>query len=148
MPFEYKIDKQGNIIFCHFTGSLDDQSLLASFSQFYSDPEFEPYTIQCIDYTQVSEVTVTRQGIKDLVTLCEQLGPGKLRGKICIVASDDLMFGYSRMYQMLCETVNQDISVSRTLEEALKLLDLKTETYPFLIGRSQQHKSESQHKGS
>ena len=131
MGFEYKIGKKQNIVFIRFMDILDDKSLLASFNKIYADPEYTPVMNQCVNYSDVSDLLITRLGVEELVTLCENFDCLNIKWKTYIIAPDDLVFGYGRMYQILCDGSNEEINVVRSLDAALKLMAISPDTYPF-----------------
>lgn len=131
MSFEYDIDKKQNIVFVRFTSYLDDELLLAAFNRVYSDPAYVPVMNQCINYSDVSDLLLTRFGVEELATLCESFDCLNTNWKTIIIAPDDLVFGYGRMYQMLVDTSNEDVEVVRTVGAAIQLMGLSMGEYPF-----------------
>lgn len=131
MSFEYEIDKKQNIVFIRFASYLDDDLLLAAFNSIYADPEYTPVMNQCINYADISDLAITRFGVEGLVTLCENFGCLNTNWKTFIIAPDDLVFGYGRMYQLLVDGSNEEVFTVRTLEAAVKLMGMSMEEYPF-----------------
>lgn len=131
MSFEYKIDESGNIVFIHFSSILDDNLLLAAFKEIYAAKAYSPAMNQCVDYSDVTELSITRLGVEKLAALCEDFDYLNMEWVTCIVAPDDLVFGYGRMYQIMCDGSNEQIHVVRSIKAAMKILNLPIERYPF-----------------
>lgn len=131
MAFKYRIDKQKNIVFMHFSATLDDNSLLGAFNQVYAAPEYIPVMDQCINYSDVSDLSISRLGIERLAALHENFNCLNIKWKSYIIAPNDLVFGYGRMYQILSDGSNEQIEIVRTLDAALQLIGIGPDSYPF-----------------
>ena len=131
MSFKYSLDKKQNVVFICFKDYLDDELLLDAFNSIYSDKDYIPVMNQCINYTDVSDLLITRFGVEKLVTLCEGFDCLNTKWQTTIIAPDDLIFGYGRMYQILVDSTNESVDVVRTLDAAVKLMGLGIKAYPF-----------------
>mgnify|MGYP001055394628 CR=1 FL=1 len=136
MSCKYIIKKQHNSVFLHFTDVVDDNKLIDTFTQVHSDPDYSPAMDQCINFSDITDWQISRYGIEQLAGIAEKFNCLNSRWNTYIVAPDDLVFGYARMYQMLCDEHTVNISIVRTLEAALKLMLMGIEQYPFVITES------------
>lgn len=131
MSYEFKIDKNNNIVFIRFENFLDDKQLLAAFNKVYADPEYTPVMNQCINYSDVTDLSISRFGVEDLVSLCKNFDCLNTNWKTVVVAQDDLVFGYGRMYQILCDGSNEEVCVVRSLDAAMQSMGMSISDYPF-----------------
>ena len=131
MGFEYRINKSNNFVFSQFSGAINNQQLLSSFNTIFTDPLYTPVMNQFINYAAVSDWQVNRYGIEELAKTIAKFNLLDIQWTSMIIAPDDLLYGYARMYQMLNDDRNEKIMISRSLDEALGLLSIDAKTYPF-----------------
>jgi len=123
MPVKYEIDKQRGIVFTRASGGFTDADALAHQRQLKSDPDFDPGYRQLLDFSDVNTFELTPAGVRSLAS-GDPWGEGACRA---FVAPDDLAYGMLRMHQCYVEDRNQNITVVRTMIEAINWFELDNE---------------------
>jgi hypothetical protein len=120
MPAAIQIDTENEIAFMTFSGTLSDAEMLAVQAAARADPRFQPHFRRLADMRGVEKVELTIEGIRMLAGR-NISAPG---GKRAIVAGQALVFGFSRMFEMLTDTGTDDTRVFTDIDEARKWLGL------------------------
>lgn len=120
MPATIEIDTENGIVFMTVTGTLTDAEMLAIQAAARADPRFQPHFRRLADMRGVDKVELTVDGIRKLAGR-NISGPG---GKRAIVATQALVYGFSRMFEMLTDTGADDTRVFTDIAEARKWLGL------------------------
>lgn len=120
MPVVSRIDKTHNTIIRTVTGGLTVSDIAHAFSESLSDPDFRKDMHVVWD---LSEADVSQISSKQLVEAVEYIGAHTgSRGadyKIAIVASKDINFAVSRMFEGYGSSLPVSINVFRSREDAL-----------------------------
>ena len=140
MHFKYNIDKANNLVYVRFSDTVNDNALLRAFNSIYADPDYTPVMDQCLDYSDVEQLSLSHQGIQNLVTLCENFNCLNTQWYTCIIAPDSLSYGYARMYQFLTKSSFEKVNVVRSQEAAMKLLSIKPDSSAYLAEKAK-HKT-------
>jgi len=119
----YRIDKARRIVFAKASGRVTDDEAFAEQRRLEADPDFEPDMGQLFDGREVSEFRVTSPGIRRLARR-SPFGRGSRRA---LVAARDDTYGMARMYEMLRLGQGDEVTVVRSLSEALAWLGLAEE---------------------
>ena len=118
MPISYRILPEKNLVMTRAHGVLREDELLAHKRTLLADPEFRPGMRELSDVRDVEKLDVSPAGIRSFVIQDEADAP-KLEGyRLAIVASEDLVYGMARMYEMQAETLPPSVRVFRDLAEA------------------------------
>ena len=120
MPVEYKIDKLSGGVFSSASGIITDLDAYSHQDKLRNDPEFDPCFFQLFDCTKVTQADLSTDAIHQLAER-NPFGLGALRA---FVAPSDLMYGLSRMFQILTDHHQDELSVFRDIHEARKHLSL------------------------
>src|SRR5271169_872649 len=116
MAASYKIDRERKLVMTTVTGVFDAASALTHQDQILKDPEFDPNYAQLLDLTQVTKVDLNAQDIRKFAERTV-FSPSSRRA---ILTSDKLLFGFSRMFEMLRENAGeQGIRVFDNRDQAL-----------------------------
>ena len=100
MPVEYHIDKKANALFSRAWGTLSDSDLIEHQRLITNDPDFKPDLHQLFDFTKVTRVALTAEGIA-LLASRDPFGMGAKRAFI-VSPGAMVMFGMMRMLETLC----------------------------------------------
>jgi hypothetical protein len=126
MPISYQIDERAGRVNLQFSGTVTDADLMSTFHQLYHDPRHRVGMGELTDCRQVERVEITTDGLQ---RLAEATG-GTLDGpattwKVAVVVPphSDLLFGLSRMYELLREGSPEHVRVFRDLDEAERWLE-------------------------
>ena len=99
---------------------LSDAELFAHARALKQDTRFLPASQQLVDFSDVTAVYVTVDGVRTMVAL-NPWGRGSRRAAI---APSDLAFGLARMYEALTQLEHGEFQVFRTMNEGMGWLGL------------------------
>ena len=77
---------------------------------------------ELIDFSDVSDVEVTVDGLRRLAERVAELNPTGRSYKVAVVAPSDVLFGLTRLYEVLNEAAPGEARAFRSLEEATSWL--------------------------
>jgi hypothetical protein len=97
MPIHYAIDPARAWITVEFRGALSSAEILGHFHTLRQDPAFDPSHRVLYDFRAV-EALPSGQEVRALVVERRSL-LGQERGKMAILAADDVQFGVGRMVE-------------------------------------------------
>jgi len=120
MPAEYKIDTSSGVVFSLAQGVLTENDAYSHQDKLRKDPDFDPSFSQLFDFVNVGQVLLSTEAIHHLA----ERNPFGLGSKRAFVAPSDLMYGLSRMFQVLITDHQNELSVFRDMQEAHKYLSL------------------------
>ncbi len=119
MPATFEIDHDHRLVRSRAWGVLVDDDLAHTQSGLRDDPAFEPDYRQLFDFTEVTDVRVTRDGLLSLAAR----SPFDPASRRAMVVSSDLSFGMVRMYQMLSGRDPDFFRPFRTVDAAIRWLE-------------------------
>ena len=99
---------------------LSDTELFAHARALKQDPGFSPSFRQLVDFSDVTSLHVTVDGVRTMVGL-NPWGRGSRRAAI---APSDLAFGLARMCEALTQLEHGEFQVFRTMSQAVEWLGL------------------------
>jgi len=116
MPAFYKIDKERRLVITSASGIFALSDALAHQQKLLSDPGFDPSYSQIADFTQVSDIRLTADDIRELARR-SIFSPHSRRA---LIVPNDLAYGFARMFEILREDDGElGIRIFRDLEDAL-----------------------------
>jgi len=116
MPASYKIDKKNRWVHTVHWGVLSHADIVSIVDRGLKDPDFDPTFGEIADFTEVTQVDVSAEDIRELA----QKNIFSPHSRRAIVVPNDLIFGLARMYEILRDLQGETgIRVFRTLDEAL-----------------------------
>ncbi len=109
------------------SGDVDGPELLAANRAALADERFPSVRTQLCDMRWVSSFEISREEIRDIVELdlrASDLAPGCDR--VAIVAEDDLIYGFARMYELTLDgrVPGWEVGVFRERAEAVAWLEV------------------------
>ena len=115
MPIVYEIDRESGLLTSLFTGTVSPGDILDFYDQLRESSDFWPGISQIAEF-RVDGSEWSPDDMKE-VALREPFGPGAHRA---FVGPADLIYGLSRMYSSLAETMGEGgtIRVFRTVADA------------------------------
>jgi len=129
MSVEYTCDEERNILYTRFFGVVIDKDLTDQAEAVAADPRIKPGVRELVDLSGVEDIQGSPSSLELNIQIDSAHGE-KLAGmRTAIVASTDLLFGFSRMYQALAELRRSPLTVEvfRTVEEAREWLGLQND---------------------
>ncbi|HWC19828.1 MAG TPA: hypothetical protein VG498_22635 [Terriglobales bacterium] len=119
MATQYTIDALRGVVFTTFSGAITFEEVVAHAVALRGDPIFHPAFTELLD---LREVTYTNLTFQELERLSHTIDPFSRTAQRAIVASSDLMYETSRMYQK-ARDAGENVRVFRTIDEAREWLD-------------------------
>ena len=122
MPIEIDFLRNKNILRITLTGQPTTENLNTAFTKITTSTEYPP-TIDAIwDLRKADVKSADDKLIRHIIEL-RQKYPQRTQCKSALIASDDLTYGMSRMFQMMSENkLSQEMMVFRDYEEGEKWL--------------------------
>lgn len=109
MPADYHIDIALSEVFSKAWGTLSDSDLLEQQRLIKNDPAFSPEFNQLFDFMEVTQVSLTSEGIQLLASRAV-FGMGAKRAFV-ITPGAMAVFGMMRMFQILTDDYADELRV-------------------------------------
>jgi hypothetical protein len=112
----YTIDKERRLVLSSGTGVLTKEDLWGHMERLSKDPDFNPDFCQVSDFTQIDELEVGPEEVRELA----QRNIFSPRSRRAFVVKNDLQYGLARMFEIYRELHGEEgIRVFRTFDEAM-----------------------------
>jgi len=116
MPTTYEIDKQRRLVVATLSDPVTVSEALAAQEGLLRDPDFDPSFSQIVDCTRFTASGLDASAVRKLAER-NVFSPESRRA---FVVSSNLVFGFSRMFEMLRENAGDSgIRVCRDRDEAV-----------------------------
>lgn len=126
MAIRYQIDPEMGVIYVNLAGEVRDDEFSAAIDTALHDPEYHAGIDSLIDLRAVERFDVSSEAIRQAVTtMGRELNGFGHHWRAAIVAPSDLVYGLSRMYQILREGSMEDVGVFRDDAAAREWLGLE-----------------------
>mgnify|MGYP003352153545 CR=1 FL=1 len=120
----YTIDAEQHVVRTTATGILTDEDVMVHRKAMTADPEFSAGMRELSDIRQVSDFRLTPSGVRLMVASdVTMLKTGGMH-QLAIIATDNVAYGMSRMYQTLGEPNIRSVGVFREYQEAAEWLGI------------------------
>ena len=115
----------GNLILG--SGVIDDKEYLKAFREHLMQDaaKFRRYRYSLGDWTQVTQVNVTNDAIHQIADLCKKVSSVNPDAVVAVAAKSDVVFGLSRMSQLLMDETGWEHKVFRNREDAEEWIKAK-----------------------
>ena len=117
MPITYTIDRQQNLIHTMGAGDITFAEVLDHFQALAADPAFNPGTDVLLDLLGCTSPPSNAQ-VREAAAFLEHRSVRLRFGRCAVVASQDVMYGMMRIFQVFAESAFASIRVFRNLEDA------------------------------
>jgi len=121
--FILEFDAKNAVLRATVDGVVTDEGLVdcnATVARYYAS---HPPCRGIVDFSKVTKFEVSSETIRRLASGTPAIPTENVR---VLVTPTDVVYGMARMFQVLGEKTRPDLHVVRTLEEAYKLLQLKS----------------------
>jgi hypothetical protein len=119
MPASFTVDLARRMVFSRGWGVLVDADLRQTRRGVRATPGFEPDFRQLYDFSEVTEVGLTTDGLQDIA----RHSPFGRNARRAVVVNSEVAFGMVRMYQILSGRENWHFRIFRDRESALEWLE-------------------------
>lgn len=120
MPIHYEIDHARRVVLSSSTDTMTKDGLEAHMDGLARDPDFDPTYRHLLDLRAVVNVELTVEALRQLM----RKQPWTRATQRAFVVDSDLVFGMSRMAEILNEDNPSEIQVFWEISEALDWLGL------------------------
>ncbi|MBW1883985.1 MAG: hypothetical protein JRG89_16360 [Deltaproteobacteria bacterium] len=126
MPIRVRTSTELGLVHIVFEGEVTEEEFDRHVTPLVELPEFRLMPLTLVDMTTAvqsdgtSEI-VRRHANRAAANIDSEIGSGS---KLALVATRDLFFGFSRMYEILRDESPVEVGVFRSLPEAVQWLDL------------------------
>ena len=124
MPIVYRIIPEQKLLYVKGTGRVTADEIMTEGATMFADSEWTNGFHVLLDYREISELGVTREGVGRIVHQDKANEHLFDKSKCAIVAGSDVVFGVSRMWESLSQENKVTTMVFRHFEDALKWLGL------------------------
>ena len=121
MPADIELDYENRLVRSRAWGVLTANDLLGhveQMRQMFDAGTLDAGWTQLADFREVNGVEVSTDSIKQFV----RLNPWPAQARRALVAPQDLVFGLARMYELSSGQKGENVSIFRSLDEALAWL--------------------------
>ena len=119
MPYDTEFIDEGSGILHVGQGVLTGREIIEAMKGLATDPQsLESITHGLIDLTEVAEFRVSMDELQIILDIDRQSSKVIRRARVAIAASEDLLFGTSRMYAGMMHTPGWTIEVFRMMDQA------------------------------
>lgn len=126
MAVTYTYDHKENLIYTKFSGVITDEDLRQQAKAVAADPRIKPGVRELVDLRSVDSVEASTETL-GFIILTDKAHRDKFEGmRIAIVATRDLLFGLSKIFEVLSDIENapSEVNVFRTMAEAKEWLQV------------------------
>lgn len=119
MPVVLKIDARRKVVYSAFYGKIDDAEVAGHRSAIASDPDFSPEFNEIIDFTAVTDASLSESTLAAMAK-----NPSLFHESVLhiVVAPADLLFQLASKYKGLARFSRPNVMVVRSRDEAYQLL--------------------------
>lgn len=126
MTVTYTYDGKQNFLYTKFTGAITDEDLESQAKAVAADPRVKPGVRELVDLRAVDSVEASTESL-GVIIFSDKEHREKFEGmKIAIVAPRELLYGLSKIFEVLSDVENapSTINVFRTMAEAKEWLHI------------------------
>ena len=123
MPHVAKLDRQLGVIAVEYRGEFDCREIARAFDELVAPRGFQR-GLKCIADFRRAHTALTGEEVRQLAAVTQNTDHAWGQAKWALIASDDLIYGLSRMYSALTSDHEVRTHVFRTVEAANDWLEL------------------------
>lgn len=124
MPIIYRTNPEKKIAYIKALGKVTVDQIMTEGARMFAEKEWQNgFDILC-DYRGITEFSLSSNDVKNVVDQDKKNEPLFDNSKCAIVANRDLVFGFSRMWEILAEDTNLTKMVFRDIKDAMNWLGM------------------------
>ena len=120
MTTSYRIDIAHRLVISRGAGVVNGAELTAHAQTLRVDPRFDPEFRQLLDFSNVERVISSYAAIRGMT----RIAPFARTARRVAVIQQDVVYGLFRMYELLLDGPEGQLSAVKTLDAAFDLLDI------------------------
>lgn len=129
MTVEYKIIRDLHLVYVKMHKALSIEELIAHLDDLAADQNYIQPMRKIVDFTNIKDAVMPIYRFGDFGDI-EGFYKTKLRGEHCVfVADSDFFFGMARLFEGYMDGKNIKVSVVRSLDMALALLNIHGDAF-------------------
>ena len=134
MPIIYKIVPDRKAAYIKAIGEVTVEDILLEGAKMFAQSEWENgFSILC-DYREVTEFNIDTKQVRMIVEQDMKHDPMLDKSKCAVVATDDLVYGMSRMWEILSADTRLTTEVFRDINDAINWLELDLDIFDSIKG--------------
>ncbi|MDH3629336.1 MAG: hypothetical protein OES25_17000 [Acidobacteriota bacterium] len=123
MPISYHIHTDRNLVVTRYRGVVSDTEFVNAYREIYNSPSARPGLKELVDLRDVTSVQTGARAMREVTSMVHAFhGDAVELMRTAVLASTDLEYGLSRMYQAIASETPEQVEVFRIAEEALDWL--------------------------
>lgn len=124
MSVDYQIIPSLRLVYVEMARALSIQELVSHLEDLAVDDRYIPPMKKIVDFSNVDDAPMPKYDMKGFTRL-QALYANQLRGERCVfVAPTDFRYGMGRLFEGYMGNAPLEVTVVRSLEAALELLDI------------------------
>ena len=127
MPYSYKIDTHHNIVLFKATGAFTSEILLECLNVVTADPKFKTNFNHLVDLQDLSSFPADSSDMQKRTSLDREMEEMIGEGKIALVSSNELVYGMTRMYEIMMDDALPTVCTFKQMDDAIDWLDIPKE---------------------
>ena len=129
MPIIYKIIPDLKFAYIRGMGKVTTDEIMTAGAKMFTESEWKNGFNILIDYREITELSVKTEDVEKIINQDKNNELLFDKSKCAIVASSDLVFGVSRMWEILSEDNKITTMVFRNIEDSLRWLGLNESVF-------------------
>jgi len=125
MPAKHNIDDKSKLLITTWIGEANDREMIEAMAKYQKDirskPAYKDFH-EIVDFTQVTDVKVTPNGLRRLGQLASQNDHPEIKTKIAYVVNSPVGYGLTRMYETYRSLIPRNtkiLKVFKCMDDAL-----------------------------
>ena len=119
MEFRLSFNKKAGYAEINSSGHIDIQGIVDTLGKLFSNENWSPGMSILADYTDSSTIDLNSELVSQISHLVKGQNEIMGEGKLAIIMSSDLDYGYARMFQLLTEDyIDKEVNIYRDRETA------------------------------
>lgn len=142
MPITFHVLPARNLIVSRYWGEIGDAEFIESYRRLCARPDVRPGSRELVDLRDVTDMPITASAMREVAEIVETfLGDEGQTMQTAVIASTELEYGLSRMYQAFASASPEQVEVFRSPEEALAWLGLGEVAFDDLLAGETERQS-------
>lgn len=136
MPIEYGIITDQKLAYIRAWGKVSAEDIMMKGAAMFSEKSWKNgYHIIC-DYRDIEDLHADMEDVQRIVNQDKDNEAIFDRSRLALVATEDLVYGVSRMWELLSQDNRQEKMIFRNMEDAIEWLGLESHVLQIIQGHA------------